>query len=107
MATRGTKKPVAEDQNTAPEAENNAVAPCAEQNNNAVAPCAEQNNNAVAPCAEQNNNAAGGDAPRHYRCIAVCYHGRRLWQVGEETVTTDEMPYHFVEITNMTEGDSA
>ena len=46
-------------------------------------------------------------APRHYRCLAACYHGRRLWQVGEETVTTDDMPHHFVEITKMTEGDTA
>ena len=71
MATRGTKKPAPEAQNTAPEVDK------------------------VAP-------EAGDDlrppAPRHYRCIAACYHGRRLWQVGEETITTDEMPYHFEEV---------
>ena len=84
MATRSRKA-----QNTAPEAE-------------------AQTAPAVAPCAEQNNNKEGArpPAPRHYRCIAACYHGRRLWQVGEETVTTDEMPHHFVEVKGQ-EGDTA
>ena len=62
-----------------------------------------------APEAQNTAPEEGGDGrpPRHYRCLAACYHGRRLWQVGEETVTTDDMPHHFVEITKMTEGDTA
>lgn len=54
----------------------------------------------TAPEADKVAPEEGGDVrpPRHYRCIAACYHGRRLWQVGEETVTTDEMPYHFEEV---------
>ena len=91
MATRGTKKPVAAAQNTAP-----TQAQTAPEEGGDLRPPVP----AVALCAEQNNNEAGGDLrpPRHYRCLAACYHGRRLWQVGEETITTDDMPHHFEEV---------